>query len=511
MRVFDFILLSGYELSGVDVAQGFRAGVFEKNNIDARFIFTDVPTLRDIRLYEGKKIKRSHMMSAHLFLTGHADMKNSVRKENLLEYIKTQCDYDTMNESNNVIQICKEQRKVIEIQYDGEGNVICEKYYKDDNIFLINYYTDSLAYTELYAWSRDDNGVSSNIERRIFWDSNGRNVFEQMFIGDKIKYVFNNGKTMDTDEFVDYFVKSLKLGEEDICIMDRAGYFNFQRSLFRYKNGAKLIGVLHSDHYFEMHEDEGSLYMNYEYYYWFKYSHKIDCLVVGTEEHKQKLKEKLIEYGCYVPQIAVIPPGALKETRQMHDYNRNKWSIISASRLNSRKGVDILIRGMIKAHKVNPYIYLDIYGSGSDIYVSYLNNIVTEADAESYIHFKGHCNMEGVYRNYEVFASFSLWETFGLSLMEAVGDGLAMLGMDVRYGNRLFIHQDENGYIVDFDLNKDMDNKEELTDRIAEAIIKIFEDQERLEKFHEASFEIAKEYEENVVESKWLKLIAGQQ
>ena len=119
--------------------------------------------------------------------------------------------------------------------------------------------------------------------------------------------------------------------------------------------------------------------------------------------------------------------------------------------------------------------------------------------------------MEGVYRNYEAFASFSLWETFGLSLMEAVGDGLAMLGLDVRYGNRLFIHQNENGYIVDFDLNKDMDNKEKLTDRIAEAIIKIFEDQERLEKFHEASFEIAKEYEESVVESKWLKLIAGQQ
>ena len=37
MRVFDFTLLSGYEFSGVDVAQGFRARLFAKNNVNANF------------------------------------------------------------------------------------------------------------------------------------------------------------------------------------------------------------------------------------------------------------------------------------------------------------------------------------------------------------------------------------------------------------------------------------------------------------------------------------------
>ena len=36
MRVFDFTLLSGYEFSGVDVAQGFRARLFAKNNVNAK-------------------------------------------------------------------------------------------------------------------------------------------------------------------------------------------------------------------------------------------------------------------------------------------------------------------------------------------------------------------------------------------------------------------------------------------------------------------------------------------
>lgn len=85
MRVFDFTLLSGYEFSGVDVAQGFRARLFAKNNVNAKFIFTELPTIRDMELYGSQKIKRGQIMSAHLFMTGRLDMSLSVKKEALLE------------------------------------------------------------------------------------------------------------------------------------------------------------------------------------------------------------------------------------------------------------------------------------------------------------------------------------------------------------------------------------------------------------------------------------------
>ena len=83
MRVFDFTLLSGYEFSGVDVAQGFRARLFAKNNVNAKFIFTELPTIRDMELYGSQKIKRGQIMSAHLFMTGRLDMSLSVKKEAL--------------------------------------------------------------------------------------------------------------------------------------------------------------------------------------------------------------------------------------------------------------------------------------------------------------------------------------------------------------------------------------------------------------------------------------------
>ena len=85
MRVFDFTLLSGYEFSGVDVAQGFRARLFAKNNVNAKFIFTELPTIRDMELYGSQKIKRGQIMSAHIFMTGRLDMSLSVKKEALLE------------------------------------------------------------------------------------------------------------------------------------------------------------------------------------------------------------------------------------------------------------------------------------------------------------------------------------------------------------------------------------------------------------------------------------------
>lgn len=121
MRVFDFTLLSGYEFSGVDVAQGFRARLFAKNNVTAKFIFTELPTIRDMELYGSQKIKRSQIMSAHLFMTGRADMSLSVKKEALLENEKENYEYDYIDEDGKVICLYNSSDKIVEILCDEAG------------------------------------------------------------------------------------------------------------------------------------------------------------------------------------------------------------------------------------------------------------------------------------------------------------------------------------------------------------------------------------------------------
>lgn len=166
-----------------------------------------------------------------------------------------------------------------------------------------------------------------------------------------------------------------------------------------------------------------------------------------------------------------------------------------------------MIAGVIEAHKYNPYIYLDIYGEGLREYIGYLNNVISSHNAWDYIHFKGRQNVKALYQYYEVYASFSRFESFGLSLMEAAGNGLAMIGLDTRYGNRLFIKNEQNGYLIDGNL---MD-KETLAKKIGMTIVKIFEDEDRLKLFHEKSYEIASSYTEAEVEKKWMELLGTEE
>ena len=56
-------------------------------------------------------------------------------------------------------------------------------------------------------------------------------------------------------------------------------------------------------------------------------------------------------------------------------------------------------------------------------------------------------------------------------------------------------------------METDFQNKNKLCERIAAAIVKIFEDDNRLKKFHENFYMIVEEYKEYVIESKWMQLI----
>ena len=57
----------------------------------------------------------------------------------------------------------------------------------------------------------------------------------------------------------------------------------------------------------------------------------------------------------------------------------------------------------------------------------------------------GQHDLTDIYEKYTAYVAASTSEGFGLSLLEAVGSGLAMIGFDVPYGNPTFIDNKENG------------------------------------------------------------------
>ena len=101
---------------------------------------------------------------------------------------------------------------------------------------------------------------------------------------------------------------------------------------------------------------------------------------------------------------------------------------------------------------------------------------------------KGQKDLEEVYKRYEAYISGSTSEGFGLTLMEAVGSGLPIIGFDVRYGNQNFIDDGQNGYKIPV---HDRMEKKERVEELARRIILLFKESD-LEAFHQHSYEKAK-------------------
>lgn len=497
MAIYDFGLLVGYRMSGVDVAQGFRAKVYANNNIPIKFLLFDVPTQRELKEYNRFGIQSSQMLIAQEVLLDREDIVSTVSYEECVNRLKKVVNYDVLLEQEEKTVLYRQNKRVAEIIVNENHYVDEITYCDEDHVLASEHFADGLLYSDLFE---------NNRIRRSFVNKNGNVIFEQYIQNNTSYFVFANGEKVDLAHFWIKVIQKLNLTKEDICILDRASYFEFTQPLFTYGRNARIICVLHSDQYYKRNEDIGSLYMNYEYYYWFKYSRYIDTFVVGTKEQKESLTSILNEHHQFVPEIEVIAPGALQKL-QRENFGRKPNSILTVSRLDKRKQIDILIKSVVEAYKSNPRISLDIYGGGNEEYTNYLKNLVTELDADEYIRFMGYMDVSHVYKNYEMYASVSLWETFGLSLMEAIGSGTAMIGLDVRYGNRLFIKNGENGYLIDFDVEKDLEKESMLQRRIADKIVDVFRNEQWLREAHEKSYEIAEQFLYEKTAQKWIDLV----
>ena len=180
---------------------------------------------------------------------------------------------------------------------------------------------------------------------------------------------------------------------------------------------------------------------------------------------------------------------------------RRPYSILTASRLATEKHIDWIIEAVVKAREEVPQLSLDIYGKGGE--EQKLRELIKKYGAESYIVLRGQQNLKEVYQEYELYLSGSTSEGFGLTLMEAIGGGLPIIGFDVRYGNPTFVDDGKNGYLIPVD--EHMTPKQKigaLTDRL----VRLFTEA-NLDSFHEHSYKKAEKFLTKEVELKWKKLV----
>ena len=527
MAVYVFSILSGYPMSGVDTAQARRGRMIEKSGEKIKYIFTDVPDEYYIQRYRTYGISDDKMLSAHAFLTGKADLSGKYPvSDYIAEYQKSSQDLKVIREERK-IQLFDGTKRVAVLELrDDEESVYAANRYESERLIAQDIYTDRLMWTHHYITVDDGNGAYAKRDRTTFYDADGRVCFDMFkyeteetdayaavygFHGTSVeRYVFPNGEVLDQFAFLDYFVNALKMTEQDVVIIDRPLGEKWIEPLFGLENLPRILIYHHSDHYFLPGEDNehGAFGWNKEYFYYIRNADKIAGFVFASQEQKQEMENRIEEFGLHMPKMYLAPTCGL-EKLEYPTKDRRTYSLISVSRLDRRKRVDIIIRAVIKAHEKVPQINMDIYGTGESWYVERLKEIASACHAENYIRFLGHQDMTGRYTEYEGFITASSWEVMSVSMMEALAAGNAIIGWDVRYSSRMYIENGKNGIRIQVDLEElaNPEYEEAYVDKMANAIVELFSSREKIKSYETASYEIAKRFLNERLAEIWVKII----
>ena len=322
---------------------------------------------------------------------------------------------------------------VTSVEYINAGCLVLKEYFSESTIYCRERFTPI-------------SGVATRYVRE-FYNTDGT-LYLQEFIDDtKNSRFLYNGELYPTKEALFKLMMSKVLTNKDFVLLDRAS--GTAKALLSLKGilKFKLGVVVHAEHFVPEGTKGGNILWNNFYDYVFRNSDKVNVFICSTELQSDILKKQIKH--CYNKDIVTytIPVGYLEELKGK-DLKRDLTKLITVSRLSSEKNLDILIEALSKVKEDGFDFTLDIYGEGSERIK--LESLIKSKGLEDCIFLKGHVNVSDIYKDYSCYVSASQGEGFGLSLMEAVGSGLFLVGYDVNYGNPTFCKQNETGYLVPY-------------------------------------------------------------
>lgn len=490
--VYNFNLGIGWASSGVEYAQAYRARLLRGIGQEARFVFTDMFPRENIQhMTENIGFLDEEVIWLYTFFTDCRISAVTFTLKQLEETFgdrkfagerdgaKVKYTFPGTNTYYMAYLVNGQERRVHRVEMVSNGCLIRK-----------DYYTYCRIYSEYYAPL--DN--TAHLYHRRFFNEDGTVAYEEIIDGDRVMYQFPDRLLCSKEELVGYLVSRLNLTKKDVVLIDRTT--GIGQAILQNAGSARIGIVIHADHFSEGSTDEEAVLWNNYYEYAFSQWKHIKFYVASTDVQNRLLKQQFKKYMGISPKVVTIPVGSLEELKKP-DKARRRHALITASRLAGEKHIDWIIDAVVAAREKVPDISIDIYGKGGE--EEKLRAQIAKLDCGDYVRLCGQQNLQEVYQNYEAYLSGSTSEGFGLTLMEAVGAGLPIIGFDVRYGNPNFIDDAENGYLIP--VHNKME-KQERVEKLAACIVRLFTEAD-LERFHAHSYEKAKAYLTKEVEEKW--------
>lgn len=493
MTIYSINLGIGWASSGVEYAQSYRANNLRTSGITAKFIFKEMILNENIqRFTKNIGYADNEIIWLYQYFTDLKTSETTVTVHQILNQIGTYTHYERQGSVGKVT-----------IQNDLYATLF---FVNDTNDFIhkVEYVTkgylvrkDYFSYTKQLSeyFSPKDNYAKVYLRR--FFNENGTIALEEIHNENgTIHYRIGTEIFYTADELMCYFIQQLQLTEKDIVLIDRCD--GIAPAVFKHKGKAKVGVVVHAEHYSEHATTQDTILWNNYYEYTFQNYKHVDFYICSTEVQRQTMLKQFKNYLGVTPKIYTIPVGSIDELSYPIQ-KRQPYALMTASRLAGEKHIDWIISAVILAKAEIPELTLDIYGEGGQR--TYLEQMIKENSAEHYINLCGHKSLSEIYKNYEAYVSASTSEGFGLTLLEAIGSGLAMIGLDVPYGNQTFIK--DNGYL----LTSAIENTVDIINEMADAIIDLYRSN-TIYKKQQASYAIAKSYLTCQVELLWQNLVS---
>lgn len=496
MTIYSFNLGIGWASSGVEYAQLYRAQIFRNLKQKAKFVFLDLITGDNIEhLTHNIGFTDDEIIWIYQYFS---DIKIEPTSYSLKQLENSfSLPFDRIEQNTGYVRYIFDKANVMVTAYFAKKNknvVERAEYVSRGKLIRKDYYTHTKLFSEYYT-PRDNRAY---VYERRFFNQDGSISLEEIVDGESSMFRLKNQVIQGKNGLIAYFLKSLNLTKTDIIILDRAT--NIGSTIFKYSAPAKLGVVVHAEHFNDNQTDEQNVLWNNFYEYQFDQVKNVDFLITATQSQEEVLRRHFDQYTAYTPNIVTIPVGNLDKLH-IPLKARKTHSLITASRLANEKHVDWLVSAVIKAKEVVPDITFDIYGKGGE--EQKIRKIINDNHAQDYIKLMGHSELTQVYQKYDAYISASTSEGFGLTLMEAVGSGLPIIGFDVRYGNQTFIQNKKNGYLITYDKSDDISI---IISKLTHDIIVLYTEH-HLADFEQQSYNIAKDYLVDEVQQKWQNLI----
>lgn len=209
---------------------------------------------------------------------------------------------------------------------------------------------------------------------------------------------------------------------------------------------------------------------------------------VYTELDKKYLNEFL--FKNIDVKVSVIPRGC--KIKASNKVKTNNKKVITIARIEEKQKN---FNAMFEIFRFLPEFSLDIYGAGSKDEVDLLKE---KCGTAANVNYRGPTtDVEVTLSDYSLFVMTSHYEGFGQTLIEARSQGLPIVMFDTFDAARWIVRNGFNGYLVGG----------EHCERFASRVKQLLGDDELFREMSANSLTLAKETDNEYVESLWTKLL----